>query len=457
VQAGIGFIEILVLLAGGFGSPTHDLVSLIRAEDYFKSRNVALGAKEMVKRATAEPDSGKAQIQQLLAIRWLGKHPDEARKDNARTALEAIAAGKKAQDKQGFARLYARQALARLDGKPIPAAAPARPGGLKEAISWFPADTTIVAAVELSPPRATVEDGKNPLLELLSRLRPQEREELYKGAEALGNVRLDRFAMGFTPDAKGDIEKIRLRFTGSADPERMAALVGKVNPGVVRKQEKGPKGEPIVLLGGQRPPAMALVSDTDFIMAGYEKNQGNHPAIVSEMLKVRAGKAAAVQTGALGNLLKDLPRNVRSFLAAELSDKMREQMQRDLRALPSLPQRVLAHVTRGDPADATKAGLHIIVEGTFKDATEAKNFAEAAQGLKQQGLKVLENPPPQAPRAPRELIRSAQQALKGLTIKPKGPAVRTELSLPNDSIIRDALKWFMVARTARSVPPAPPR
>src|SRR5215472_8383497 len=141
-------IEFLVLLGSTASSPTHDLVSLIRAEDYFKARNITIKPEQMVSLALKEPADGKTQVQQLLAIRWLGENPAAAKKaEGARAALEQLAAGKKAQDPQGFARLYARQALARLDGQAVPVmAAPAK--SAREGCAWFSADTNVVAAVE---------------------------------------------------------------------------------------------------------------------------------------------------------------------------------------------------------------------------------------------------------------------------------------------------------------------
>ena len=47
--------------------------------------------------------------------------------------------------------------------------------------------------------------------------------------------------------------------------------------------------------------------------------------------------------------------------------------------------------------DATKQGrLAAHFEGVMKDAAEAKAFTEAADKLKQQGLKTLDSPPPGA-------------------------------------------------------------
>src|SRR5207244_7392490 len=117
-------MQFMLLLATTSSGPNHDLLALVRAEDYFQARNIAVKAGDLVKLAEKEPADGKAQVRQLLAIRWLGEHPAETKKaDGARAALEDIAASRRARDPQGFAKLYARQALARLDGKPVPVAA----------------------------------------------------------------------------------------------------------------------------------------------------------------------------------------------------------------------------------------------------------------------------------------------------------------------------------------------
>src|SRR5260370_14372748 len=119
--AAIGLLEMLVLLAGTAGLPANDLVSMIQADDYFAARSIAVNAKQMTELADKEPADGKKQVQQLLAIRWLGENPLATRKDvGAHEVLEQIAAGKKGQDLHGFARGHAKQALARLDGKPLP-------------------------------------------------------------------------------------------------------------------------------------------------------------------------------------------------------------------------------------------------------------------------------------------------------------------------------------------------
>src|SRR5687767_3990502 len=101
----VGLLEMIVLLAGSGGLASNDLVSLVQAEDYFKVRNIAVSADKMAELAGKDPADGKTQVQQLLAIRWLGENAADTKKaDGARALLEQIAAGKKAQDPHGFAR-----------------------------------------------------------------------------------------------------------------------------------------------------------------------------------------------------------------------------------------------------------------------------------------------------------------------------------------------------------------
>src|SRR6516162_5043354 len=100
---GVSWLGILVLLASGGGSAPRDLASFVDAEDYFRTRGVVLKAEEIAGLVTKEPTDGKAQISQLLAIRWLANHPIDVKKAaGARAALEGVAQGKKAQDPSGF-------------------------------------------------------------------------------------------------------------------------------------------------------------------------------------------------------------------------------------------------------------------------------------------------------------------------------------------------------------------
>ena len=107
--------RIAALLLGG-GASFNDLVSLIDAEDYFRAREVQTSIDGLKELAGKEPKDARGQVSQLLAIRLLGElkigNADE--KQRIVAALAPIAAGTRAQDRDGFAKRYAQRAVARL-------------------------------------------------------------------------------------------------------------------------------------------------------------------------------------------------------------------------------------------------------------------------------------------------------------------------------------------------------
>ena len=70
---GVIGITLLVLFGGG----SNDLVSWIDADDFFRERRTEITPARMVELAGREPAAGgAAPVARLLAIRWLGEHPD---------------------------------------------------------------------------------------------------------------------------------------------------------------------------------------------------------------------------------------------------------------------------------------------------------------------------------------------------------------------------------------------
>jgi hypothetical protein len=149
----IGGMQVLFfMLMSAAGQPT-DLVSMLSPQDYFKAHGIEkVTTDKMVELASKDPVTGQAQIAQLLALRTLGADANFKKSANyatQRTLLEGIAAGSKAQDKQGFAKEYAQRTLAQIDGvKP-----PALPslGSREEGLAWFPSSATIVGGLEQRP------------------------------------------------------------------------------------------------------------------------------------------------------------------------------------------------------------------------------------------------------------------------------------------------------------------
>jgi hypothetical protein len=440
----LGLFELLILIASSSGGPNHDLVALIPAADYFKARNIKLDAATMLELAGKDPADGKTQLQQLVALRWLRDNPDEARKMRAtRNVLDAIAAGKMGQDPQRFAQTYARQVLARLDGKPLPVEPSPEGSVSKDALAWFPAEFQFAVGIEMRPGGKTWEGEKETAAELVRELLPRmpvrERERVYEVAEAIGNVRLDRLAFGLEFDDNGRMKRAVVRITGAGDRRRLIEALSKTNPGNPEpKESKGPKGEPITTLYKEgHGPAVAFVGANELIWGGYDKDKGNHLEVIDAVLAVRAGKAKSMVNGPLADEMKLVPDNARAALAVTLTDVMRQELSRGESPFKAAPQKVLVYAIRG-------ASLSLAALAAMKDAAEAKAFAEALDGLRKQGIKALEKPPPGA-NIPKEIVGMLKETLSGITFEVQGDTVKARAVLPSEKVLGEAIKQLLGA------------
>src|SRR6266540_849970 len=312
----------------------------------------------------------------------------------------------------------------------------------------------MVVGMQLRSPQATLRAADDPIGQLLMKtIRGPDREELFRTAEAIGNVRLDRLALGMTVDDNANSAQVVFRITGAADRKRIADFFGQVLPGAKVKQEKGPKGEPITLIegGGKGRPSFALVGDSDLVLVA-QADRG--PAdVLGQVLEVRAGKRKGVPDGKLARLTKEAPRNARTLVAYDLPEKALAKVFRGIAPLPAAPRDLLVYVTKGDATDVTKAGkLSIHFRGRMKDADEAKAFADAAGKLKQEGLKALDNVPPRE-KVPPAIIKTMKDTLSALKIEARRGSVNGELTIANESALVDAFKWLL---EKRAEPPPPP-
>lgn len=424
----VAWMEVMLLLGLGGGGASNDLVSWMDADLYFQSREIKLEAPALAAQAAKEPKDAAASVAQLLAIRWLGEHPAETKQSKeAREVLEQLAAGKGAQDRLGFAREYARRALVRLDGKrPAPEELP--DNSVKaDALTWFPADSALVGAVDL---RAVSDDAALSDVERLRgaviRLVPlAQLTEFYNFVDKVGNMRLDRISFAYAVDPeKPNQKRIFIRVTGLGDHQRFLAFLRETLPNAAVKEEKGPRGEPISIVStDKRPPAFALFGDTEIAMAGDENTQGDHAVILRQLMEVRSGNKPNVLTGALAARLKDVPARASAMFAGDLPNDMRQQMSRGL-PFP-VPRAVVAQVTRAKV-------LAVHVTGIAADADEAKKTAEILNGLKQQGLDKLKE-------VPAEEVKPAQLAvirktLEGVKIEADGANIKGNMEIGTDAL-----------------------
>jgi hypothetical protein len=419
------WVEFLLLFF--MGTTNNDVVSLIDAEDYFKAHEITVEAGALANLASQDPADGKAQITQLLAIRWLSEHADITRKNEpARSALDAIAKGKKAQDAQGFAKFYAVRALATIDGKEPPALPTIPDDSIRsEAFRWFPPQVHVVSGADL---RATgkVQAKDEAFLRSILKSMPQEfKHEAYAFVDAVGNLRLDRVALGLELEGRGgEPSRIYVRFTGAADRKRLTDFITQKLKEAKVEEIKDPKADPITLIDSPgNPPSFALIGETDLVMCGYAPDQdAKHQDLVKQMLDIRAGKKEGVLTGPLADLLKKIPDKANAAGAGELPDALRDMMLKGGGPITALPSRFVISQTRDK-------GFVMRGQATFKDEDQAKVFAGDLERLKAQGLELLKAPPPGFPPLPEGATDQLRKTLEGAKIETKKDTVTGSLEV----------------------------
>jgi hypothetical protein len=228
-EAVLGAIAALGLLGGlGHGPDGGDLVSFLPVDTYLQSRRIPVNIENLMRLATTEPKSGKAQLLQLMALRALGQQPALVQQDAAALrTLEQIAQGEIARDRLGFAQAYARRTLRAL-GRSV---APARPAEgsdpCAEALGWFPASVTLVAFFGGAPVSDTTGDYGHEVQKFVGFgiRRPRDWDQLFHPSEILGNARIDRVAFAFARDDKDQARghfRSHHRQGGAPAPGRLA-------------------------------------------------------------------------------------------------------------------------------------------------------------------------------------------------------------------------------------------
>jgi hypothetical protein len=416
---------ILAFLLGptvGSATPT-DLVSLIDPADYFASRRMEVGSAQMLDQVSAKRADARSSLLRLLAIRWLGENKDRLGEDReaVRQVLEQIAKGT-----DEFARDHAQIALARIDGKPIPVLRTAPKDSLRDGLAWFPEDVNLAAVCDSRAPagqRPAAESRADRQLQrilagLLKTMPEEAREEVFRFAEAVGNVRLDRFAAGFAPSPGGSAwGHLYLRGTGRFDHKRLAAyLREKLGRDVAFAEKKGPRGEPITIVAlPDQAPAVALVDDSEIILTGYLSESVNSRKLVDELLAVRAGGRPSLLAGPLGKTLRGVPADARCLVRGDLPREW-------VAAIARSPLGVSPHQLAVDvlPPAGGGAGLDLRLRGTLDDETDARQFAEGLRKEIKEGVEVLKSQP-----LPLQLlgVATVRKSVEEIAVDTKGPVV----------------------------------
>jgi len=442
---GIGMFEALLFILLGGATPA-DLVSLMHADDYFEVRKIDLTVEKMIELAGKDPSDGKAQIQQLLALRLLGDDPNEVKKSPQHEAviklLKQIADGTKAQDRFGFARDYAGRTLARLEGRILPVTPVVKDSLRVDAFKWFPAAATMIGAADLNSG-----DGAPDTFNLLrktfaAKIPPQQKEVLYAVAEALGNIRVDRASFAYVDEPNNANQgRIFIRFTGAGDRQRLIDVLEKKGEFKVAKQ-----GDAIVLQQGNRPPVVSIVGDNDVLFLGYGKHDADHAKLIDEVLSLRSKGEDTLLAGKLKGELAKIPADVNALIVGDIPEELRQDLARG-GAVPVLPHGIMATARRGK-------SLQVQFSGGMAGDEDAKLLSKTLLALRDQGLVLLQNVPAQVP-VPERIIGNLKKTLQSLQLNAEGKTVAGSVQF--DGNLAEMMSYMLLTERSdtRIEPPVP--
>jgi hypothetical protein len=407
-----GFSEILLLLLS-VGGTSNDVVALIDAPAYFKSREVEISLDKMLELAQ-KTGEGKSQIMQLLAIRRLGSNfPDD--KAKIIQILAPVAKGEKAQDRLGFSKEYAIRSLRQLGSNMALPAAKGERNLTRDLLGWFPIAPTVVGAIYVAPASTADPKAETQIRALLGKIIPdKERAEFFDFADKVGNVRIDGFGFGVLA-VENPPEKWRtyLHLKGKADPKLIAAVIAGLIPNGQLQEEKDAKGMPVrIVTAPNVPPAFAFVGDTDLLMAGYGRTESDHLELLRQMLKVRAEGKGSVLAGHLADALKRVSPKAFALVVGALSEEARRDFGRGLSVPLPVPNHIHLEATRSDQA----IGLSLAC--TYETEDRAKEFVDGLAKVNKQAIGALEKIP--ADKLPAETNKLLQTTLKSFRIDLNG-------------------------------------
>jgi hypothetical protein len=427
----MGPMEIVMLLALGSSGASGDLTTLISPQDYFKRRGIEMSIDRMAELAGKDPVDGKAQLAQLLALRVLGEKASEVKKSprlaEHKTLLEAIAGGKKFQDRLGFSREYAAWALSQVTGTPARTEARPKSSVREETLQWFPVNVSLVAAVDfrqgnrpLSPqPPASVQAAAAAFIKTIG---SDERDDFYKAAEGLGNARVERQSLAIAQDPNTGKARFFLRFTGKADHERLVGFLRKM--GVNVHERKGPQGTRISSVNDKGDgPVLAFIGDTDFLVVSS----------LDDVLAVRAGKQGSVLAGPLSDELSKISDQAVGFVVGAVPEEAAKGMTRPGQPFRAVPQTLFIELLSRD------GGYDLRFRGQLDNAENARSFSEAIKDLRAKGLEQLKNVPNDVP-VPVEPIR---KSIESLRIETQGNGVTGEMRLSREAVMALPLALFI--------------
>jgi hypothetical protein len=205
-------------------------------------------------------------------------------------------------------------------------------------------------------------------------------------------------------------------------------------------------------------PALAIVGDTELIMAGYPGAHGpEQPAkdveVVEEALQVMAGKKPSIGKGSYAGTLKNSPAQAVGLAVGNLPQKWRQEMTGRGSPFRGFPQDFNVTVTR------TAKGASVNFTGAAATAGEAKAFVESVNTLKQQAAEGLKKLPPIIKLSAKS-VDAMQTALKSIKVEAQDALLTGSATIPDEAIraTGEIMKLAFVAQGFEGAkPPQPDR
>ena len=257
--------------------------------------------------------------------------------------------------------------------------------GWKEGAAWLPKTVTLLAGFDAGGPKPG-EQRLPDLTPFFGMMSKEEKKELLVVIEKLGNIRIDRVVFGLG-DADKDNFEIFLRVTGKANPDWLAEAF----KGVKVEERAGGSGPKVRIIrplhANGKGPAMAIVGDTDFLLAGLEsKNRlvGGPMFVASadtttldKMLALVAKPGPDATQGALKGDIAKIPAAAVGVVVGEVPSWMRKD------APFPVPQKILAHAKRTDDV------INLQVQATLDGEDNAKKLVHLIGQARDAGLDQL--------------------------------------------------------------------
>ncbi len=294
--------------------------------------------------------------------------------------------------KQQVARIFVRPAREGDAVAVIRKPAAATSNQLADGLAWFPADMTFFGGRDMRvyPALADLQDLM--ATQLFEGINQPFRELVWKIKANLKFPEVDRITFAYVADSKnaGAQARVFVRVTGRLPRQRLLDLFKQHWPGVQFSEEKWFQAPMVTLISSSDTllaPAVALVGETDMVLAGYVRPGTPHLDALKEVLEIRIGRRDN-WSDARAAVLSELPHDTWAFLAGEPPAAMAAMMP-FAKEEGRLPRRLVFHLAGWKNMSKN---VHFHLRAWMDAPAEAEAFAGRQVALRGQAQELLKKP-----------------------------------------------------------------